>query len=125
MRAQYRSRVSANSSTDPRSTDPRSTEPRSHVTGLLFGSERREFVMAEIRRPGMGRERISTRGTELDKQRAVMTARNPKDSKFGECLLNVNTKQDPVLKSRLGKITAEMKRMEFRVRTTSLGLTGI
>lgn len=75
--------------------------------------ERREFVMAELRRPG-GRDK--TRGAELDKQRAVMTARNPKDSKWGECLINVNTKQDPILASRLGRITTEMRRMEFKLQ---------
>ena len=63
--------------------------------------------------------RVSTRGSELDKQRAVLAARCPKDSKFGECLLNVNTKQDPVLKSRLGKITTEKRRMEFKVRSSA------
>nr|KAG5712946.1 hypothetical protein BaRGS_021740 [Batillaria attramentaria] len=61
----------------------------------------------------MGREK--SRGAELDKQRAVMTARNPKDSKWGECLINVNTKQDPILASRLGRISTEMRRMEFRL----------
>ena len=69
--------------------------------------------MAEIRRPAAGRER--SRGSELDIQRAVNAARSPKDSKFGECLINVNTKQDPILKLRLGRISTEMRRMEFRV----------
>ena len=71
--------------------------------------------MAEVRRPGVVRERVANRGSELDKQRAVSTARNPKDSKFGECLLNVHTKQDPVLQARLGRISTEMRRMEFKV----------
>ncbi|XP_076470271.1 uncharacterized protein LOC143300461 isoform X2 [Babylonia areolata] len=72
--------------------------------------------MAEVRRAGgpVGRER--SRGSELDIQRAVLAARNPKESKFGECLINVHTKQDPILKLRLGKISTEMKRMEFKMQ---------
>ena len=79
----------------------------------FFFSERREFVMTEVKR---GQTKMSkTRGTELDIQRAVGAARNPRESKFGECLLNVNTKEDPILKSKLRGITTEMRRMEFKV----------
>ncbi|KAK6170480.1 hypothetical protein SNE40_018866 [Patella caerulea] len=48
-------------------------------------------------------------------EKAILTAKHPKDSKFGECLLNTNTKEDPILDSKLNKIRGEMKRMKSQV----------
>ncbi|KAL8604995.1 hypothetical protein ACOMHN_018797 [Nucella lapillus] len=71
--------------------------------------------MAEIRRPRVAGGGERSRGCELEIHRAVTAARNPRESKFGECLLNVHTKQDAQLKRRLGRIGTEMRRMEYRM----------
>ena len=45
----------------------------------------------------------------------MWTARCPKDSKFGECLLNIHTKHDPVLGRSLSRIEMDIHRMEAKM----------
>ncbi|XP_046354601.1 uncharacterized protein LOC124134029 [Haliotis rufescens] len=66
-------------------------------------------------------ERVSVdtllnRKARLEREKAMNAARCPKESKFGECLLNINTKDDPLLCKNLGKINLEVRRMEFKMK---------
>ncbi|XP_067652199.1 uncharacterized protein [Haliotis asinina] len=66
-------------------------------------------------------ERVSVdsllnRKVRLEREKAMNAARSPKDSKFGECLLNINTKDDPLLCKNLVKINLEVRRMEFKMK---------
>ncbi|ESO87271.1 hypothetical protein LOTGIDRAFT_154771 [Lottia gigantea] len=54
------------------------------------------------------------RARKKDMETALLTARHPKDSKFGECLINLNTKKDPLLNSQLTKLKSEMRRMKLQ-----------
>ncbi|XP_059172307.1 uncharacterized protein LOC131953228 [Physella acuta] len=72
----------------------------------LPNSERRDLVRSEMTL------RPTTKVHARDKARAVHTARNPKDSKMGECLLNNHVRGDPLLGSNLGQINRNQKRRE-------------
>ncbi|CAL1529347.1 unnamed protein product [Lymnaea stagnalis] len=56
--------------------------------------------------------RPTSKVSAKDKEKAVSAARSPKDSKMGECLLNVHIRGDPGLGPHLGKIDREQRRTE-------------
>ncbi|XP_041376212.1 uncharacterized protein LOC121388781 [Gigantopelta aegis] len=57
-----------------------------------------------------------SRRCRLELEKAMSTARCPKDSKFGECLININTKQDPILGKNLSRIEMDIRRMEAKMQ---------
>lgn len=58
---------------------------------------------------------ITSRRALIERERAMETARNPGVSKFGDCLVSINLKDDRVLTSNLRKINSEIRRMQLQI----------
>ena len=58
---------------------------------------------------------ITSRRSLMEREKAMEAARNPGVSKFGDCLVNINLKNDKTLNSNLRKINSEIKRMQLQV----------
>ncbi|KAH9490252.1 hypothetical protein Btru_035045 [Bulinus truncatus] len=82
----------------------------------LPNSERRQLVMNEMRTAIRTTNRINPK----DKEKAIATARNVIDSKMGECLLNVHSREDPALKPSLTHLGREQIRRDHGLQQTKL-----
>ncbi|KAL4229040.1 hypothetical protein ACF0H5_012077 [Mactra antiquata] len=58
---------------------------------------------------------ITSRRSLMEREKAMEAARNPGVSKFGDCLVSINLKNDKVLTSNIRKINSEIKRMQLQV----------
>lgn len=58
---------------------------------------------------------ITSRRSLMEREKAMETARNPGISKFGDCLVSMNMKNDKVLTSNIRKINSEIRRMQLQV----------
>ena len=58
---------------------------------------------------------ITSRRALMEREKAMDAARNPGVSKFGDCLVNINSKSDRVLNTSIRKINSEIRRMEIRI----------
>lgn len=59
-------------------------------------------------------ETLATRRALFERKKAEDAARNPGFSRFGDCLVSVNSKTDEVLLKNLKQINSEIKRMELQ-----------
>ncbi|XP_060556166.1 uncharacterized protein LOC132716825 isoform X2 [Ruditapes philippinarum] len=57
---------------------------------------------------------ITSRRSLMEREKAMEAARNPGVSKFGDCLVNINLKDDKTLNSNLRKINSEIRRMQLQ-----------
>lgn len=51
----------------------------------------------------------------MERAKAMEGARNPGVSKFGDCLVSINSKSDKMLSSNIKKINSEIRRMELQM----------
>lgn len=58
---------------------------------------------------------ITSRRVIIEREKAMEGARNPGFSKFGDCLVSINSKNDTVLTSNLKKINSEIRRMQLQI----------
>ncbi|XP_052805695.1 uncharacterized protein LOC128235037 isoform X2 [Mya arenaria] len=58
---------------------------------------------------------MTSRRALMERERAMDAARNPGVSRFGDCLVSVNSKSDKMLNSHLRKINSEIRRMEAQI----------
>ncbi|KAH3703461.1 uncharacterized protein LOC127861090 isoform X1 [Dreissena polymorpha] len=60
---------------------------------------------------------MTSRRAIMERERAMDAARNPGVSRFGDCLISVNSKGDTMLKSHLRKLNSEIRRMEIQLNS--------
>lgn len=58
---------------------------------------------------------ITSRRVMIEMEKAMEGARNPGFSKFGDCLVSINSKDDKLLTSNLKKINSEIRRMQLQI----------
>lgn len=58
---------------------------------------------------------MTSRRALIERERAMEAARNPGVSKFGDCLVYINSKTDKALSSNLRRINTEIRRMELQI----------
>jgi len=58
---------------------------------------------------------LTSRRSMMERERAMDAARNPGISRFGDCLVNNQSKGDKMLASHMRKINSEIRRMEAQI----------
>lgn len=58
---------------------------------------------------------LTSRRAMMEREKAMDAARNPGVSKFGDCLVSMNSKTDKIYVSNIRKINSEIKRMQLQI----------